>query len=579
MPKFAVIVYHNLCFLAMKFLFFYLLVPFLIVAQNDYPKDYFASPLDIPLHLSGTFGELRSNHFHGGLDFKTQQKEGLNVYAAAEGYVSRIKISTFGNGKSIYITHPNGYTTVYLHLKKASDKIEKFIREIHHKEESYEIDILLNPGDIAIEKREIIALSGNTGGSGGPHLHFEIRDSKTQSIINPMLFGFDKLITDTKPPILTHIIAYPIGNSKVNQSQQPLMITFTKQADGNYLAEKVLVDGKVGFGIGGYDIFDYNYNKNGLYQVESFLNGQSHFNIQFDKFDFHETRYINAFIDFERNKKTGVKIQQLFFENPYPLSLLKTGSHQGIIEVSPSLNNTYRIVLTDFNHNKITVNIPIQYSNLPANINKIEKTTNYFLNSKTDNIYKKNNATVFFPEGTFYKDFYLNFDAENDTIQLHDDSVPVHNYFTVSLEVQKLPTSDLEKTFLATKVGKRIFYNKTTLKDQTFTTSTRNLGVYYLEKDTIAPKISPINFVEGKWMSTQNNIQFKISDDLSGIKSYMGYINNRWILFEYDYKTNTIIHEFESAQLLEGKNEFKLIVIDNVGNSTIFESHFFRSQK
>ncbi len=563
----------------MKLLLAFLLLSLGSNAQNQYPADYFTSPLDVPLHLSGTFGELRNNHFHGGLDFKTQQKEGLPVYAAAEGYVSRIKISTFGNGKSIYITHPNGYTTVYLHLKKASDKIEKYIKEYHYKEETYEIEMFLNPGELLVDKKEMIALSGNTGGSGGPHLHFEIRDSKTQKIINPLLFGFDKLITDTKSPVLTHIIAYPIGNSTINQSQQPILLTFSKQNDGTYLSEKVLVDGKVGFGVGGYDTFDFNYNKNGLYKVESFLNGKSHFNIQFDTYAFDETRYINAFIDYPRLKKSGIRIQKLFYEFPYPLSLINSGEHQGIINVSPSLSNTYRVVLSDFNNNTVSINIPVQYSSLPPKVLKKEIKTNYFLKSDTDNIYRKNNATVFIPQGAFYEDFYLDFDVENDTIKLHDDNVPVHKNLTVSLEVKDLTNIDTQRTFLATKSGNRLLYNWTKLKENTFTTNTRNLGQFFLAKDTIAPKIVSVNFTEGKWISNQKTLQFKISDNLSGINSYKGYINNKWVLFEYDYKTNTITHEFDDLYLIEGRNEFKLIVSDNVGNSTIFESHFFRSQK
>lgn len=561
-----------------RLLFLLLAIP--VFSQVNYPKDYFKSPLDIPLSLSGSFGELRSNHFHTGLDFKTQQKQGLNVYASAEGYVSRIKISTFGYGKAIYITHPNGYTTVYGHLKKASPTIEAYIRDNHYKEETYEIEMFPKPGDLPVKQGELIAFSGNSGGSGGPHLHFEFRDTQSEKPINPMLFGFDALIKDTKMPTVTTLMAYPVGeNSTVNQSLQPIALNLSLQADGSYVSEKVAVNGKVGFGIGAYDMFDFNYNKNGLFKVQSFLNGNPHFGYQFDTFAFDESRYINALLDFYRFKKMGVRIQRLFMVNPYPLSVIKTDENFGVIEVKPNLTNNYRIEVSDFNSNRVVVNVPIQYSPIaPTIANNIRK-TDYFLKAKNDNIYKKDNMSVFVPAGTFYDDFYLNFDVKDDVLTFHDDSVAVHNNFTVTIENDKFTPAEKEKMFIASMDGKRLSYNFTKIKDSVFTSYTKNLGKFVLAKDTTAPRISSVNIAEGKWLSKQNNLQLTISDNLSGIKSYNGYLNGKWVLFEYDYKTKTIIHEFDEKFLVEGRNDLKVVVTDNVGNSTIFETHFFRSQK
>ena len=203
----------------MKFSFFLLLLSTSLFAQTDYPKDYFRSPLDIPLKLSGNFGELRPNHFHAGFDMKTLQREGLNVYAVADGYVSRIKISTFGNGKTIYIDHPNGFTSVYGHLQKATDSIESFMKKTHYKEQSFEIEMYFKPNQMPVKKGQIIALSGNSGASEGPHLHFEFRDTKTEKIINPMFFGFDALLKDSKKPIVSNLYVYPLdAKTTVNHS-------------------------------------------------------------------------------------------------------------------------------------------------------------------------------------------------------------------------------------------------------------------------------------------------------------------------------------------------------------------------
>lgn len=551
-----------------------------LFAQEDYPKDYFKSPLDIQLHLSGSFGELRNNHFHTGLDFKTSQKEGLNIYASADGYVSRIKISSYGYGKAIYITHPNGYTTVYGHLQKASGKIQDYIINSHYKEKTFEMEVFLKPDELVVKQGELIALSGNTGGSGGPHLHFEIRNTLTEKTINPLLFGFDKLIKDTRTPIVSTLIAYPIGeNSVVNKSQEPLIVNFTKQSDGTYLADKVLVNGSVGFGINAYDMFDFNYNKNGTYHVQSFLNGNQSFNCKFNVFAFDESRYINAFLDYPRYKKTGVRIQQLFMENPYLLSLIQSDNNNGIVNVKPNINNTYRIEVKDFHNNKVVINIPIQYSPITSEIpSKIQKTP-YYLIAKNDNMYKKDNISVFVEEGTFYDDFYLNFDVKDDTLTFHDATVAVHKNFKVTIENNSLTEEQIQKTFIASVDGKRKSYNSTKFKNGTFTTYTKNTGKFFLAQDTIAPRIKAVNLAEGKWTNSQKSIDFTISDDFSGIKTYNGYINGNWVLFEYDYKKQLLTYEFDGQFVQSGRNEFKLEVIDNVGNSTTFETHFFRSIK
>ncbi len=561
----------------MRFFFFYLLFCSTLFAQNNFPKDYFSTPLDIPMQLSGNFGELRPNHFHAGFDFKTQQKEGLKVYASAEGYVSRIKISTFGNGKTIYITHPNGYTSVYAHLQKAVGPIQNFITTTHYKEQSFEIEMYLKPGEIPIKKGEWIAISGNTGASEGPHLHYEIRDSKTEFIINPMLFGFDSGFRDTKKPVISGLYVYPLFSSTVNTSKRPILLNTALQKDGTYLADKVLANGSIGFGIIANDYDDVSFNKNGVYSVNSFLNGQPKFGYQFDTHSFDDMRYVNALIDYAKYKKTGQRVQKLFMKNKYDLAFIKTDETKGQITPTPNLDNVYRIEVADFFGNKSEITVPIQYDSNVALIPAEPVVSNYFLVANKDNIFEKENASVFFPAGTFYDDFALNFDVRKKILYLHDDSVPAHSNFTISLTDNTLSKELLEKTFIARLDGEQINYNSTFRKDSVFSAKVKTLGKYKLVTDTLAPKVSIVKPIEGKWVS-QDAIQLQISDAGSGIKTYNGFLNGQWVLFEYDNKTRTITHYFNDDFLLNGANELKVIVTDAMGNSTTFETHFFRNR-
>ncbi|WP_369753298.1 M23 family metallopeptidase [Flavobacterium sp. WC2409] len=564
----------------MRFFIFVLLFSGSVFGQNEYPKDYFSLPIDIPVQLSGNFGELRPNHFHAGFDFKTLQREGLEVHAVADGYVSRIKISTFGNGKAIYITHPNGFTSVYCHLQKATDEIESYIKKGHYKEQAFEIELFLKPNELTVKKGQTIALSGNTGSSEGPHLHFEFRDSKTEKIINPLLFGFDKYLKDTKKPLLSAVYVYPVDNrTVVNQSKRSLLLNLSLQKDGTYLANKVVANGKIGFGVTADDYDNVSFNKNGIYKVQTYLNGKPTFGYQFDTYSFDEMRYVNALIDYSRYKKTSQRVQKLFMVNPYKLSIIKTDENNGVINVAPNLASIYRIEVSDFFGNKNVVNIPISYDVSATIVDREPVVSNYFVKVNKDNIFSKNNMSVFFPAGTFFEDFNMNFDVKGDTLYLHDDSVPVFSSFTITIEDSSFSEEQKGKVFIAHIDNGRVGYNATQRKDNVFTAKVRSLGKYALKMDTVPPTISIANPIEGKWISAQNTIQLSINDYGSGIKSYNGYLNGNWILFEYDNKTKKITHNFSDGVVAEGANDLKVVVVDNVGNSTTFETHFFRSQK
>jgi murein DD-endopeptidase MepM/ murein hydrolase activator NlpD len=565
----------------MRVIVFFLLFSVSGLAQADYPKDYFSPPVDIPMELSGNFGELRPNHFHAGFDFKTLQREGIEVHAVADGYVSRIKISTFGNGKAIYITHPNGFTSVYCHLQKPTDAINDYIQKAHYEEQSFEIELFLKPNELIVRKGQTIALSGNTGSSEGPHLHFEFRDSKTEKIINPLLFGFDKYIKDTKKPSVSAVYVYPLDSkTTVNQSKRPLLLNLSLQKDGTYLSNKVVANGKIGFGLTAVDYDNVSGNKNGAYKIQAYLNGKPSFGYQFDTYSFDEMRYINALVDYPRYKKTYQRVQKLFMTNPYKLSIIKTDDLNGVVNVLPNLTSVYRIEVSDFFGNLSTISIPISFDGATAVVKKETVVSNYFVKVNKDNNFSKNKISVFFPAGTFYEDFDINFDVRDDILYLHDDTVPVHSRFEISMESDKYNDAQKEKVFIADIDSRgRQGYNFTTIKENLFSTKVRSLGKYTLVVDTTPPTISIAKSIEGKWLSTQKTIQLSINDSGSGIKTYNGYLNGNWVLFEYDNKTKRITHNFSDVIVAEGANDLKVVVSDNVGNSTIFEARFFRSQK
>ncbi|KJD33062.1 peptidase M23 [Tamlana nanhaiensis] len=551
----------------------FLIFPFVFFAQNPYPQDYFGDPLEVPIILSGTFAELRSNHFHSGLDIKTQGRTGLHVVASASGFVSRIKLSHFGYGKALYITHPNGYVTVYAHLQKFAPEIEAYVKKHQYEAESYEIELFPKAEELLVNKGDLVAYSGNTGGSGGPHLHFEIRN-KAEHPINPMLFGID--IKDSSYPLIRSIFAYPLSNDAIiNKSNKKQELKLIPLKNGDYAVENIEAIGDIGFGIETIDRQDFSTNSNGVYNIQTVFNGNRNFEIDFSTFSFDETRNLNQLIDYEHYISNRDRIQKLFIQNN-ALSLYKDAENNGFLTIKDSTYSVYKIRVSDYKSNEAWVTINIKGTK-QALLNKDSvKTTPYFIKAAQNTSLKKSPVSVNFKPNTFYNDFYLNFDVKNDTLTLHENIIPTKKNFSINYDVSHYNATDQEKLYIARLIGdkKNIpVYTSTKRETNKLTGISKVLGTYTLATDTVAPTIRASNFKNNQWISDYRFLKIKIDDDASGIKSYRATINNKWILMEYDYKTKLLTFDFVNT---ETKNNLKVIVTDNVGNSSTFEAIFYR---
>ncbi|MGB5429516.1 M23 family metallopeptidase [Eudoraea sp.] len=546
------------------------------LGQEKYPLNTFRPPLDIPLVLAGTFGELRSNHFHSGIDIKTQQRQGLPVYAIGNGTVTRIKIGLWGYGKVIYIAHPNGYTSVYGHLQKFSPEIESFIKKVQYEKKSYEVEVFPDYGDIKVLKDQLIAYSGNTGGSSGPHLHFEIRSSISEKPTNPLLYGLE--VRDATNPTLVSLFAYPLSKeAQVNRSSKKIQIKFNKQKDGSYLADKVYASGTIGFGVNTYDRQDLAANKNGIYSVQQLVNGKIYTDFNFESFSFKETRYINTLIDYDHFGKYNRRIQRCFIVPGNRLEIYKQLYNEGKIAVAEGLNYKVEILIKDLQDNLVRLIIPVEGKRQQPLVIKNELKTDYFIISKQPNNYDLSAAKVYFPANTFYDNFYMDLQKGKDTVVIHNNRIPAHKKFTITFDVTKYPPQQRKKMFIARLDRKKKANYMTTFKrGTTFTTRTRSLGTYTLAKDTIQPKIRSKNFKEKQWLNNYRYLSLTISDDLSGIDTYSATLNGEWILMEYEPKTKTLTYNFDDKILNQTQCELKVIVTDNVGNSNTFTSSFYR---
>ncbi len=557
----------------------FLLFHFLLFAQEDYPTNYFRSPLDIPLSVSGTFGELRSNHFHAGIDLKTNRRTGLPVYATAEGYVSRIKVSVWGYGKVIYIKHPNGYSTVYAHLSKFGKGIEDYVKRIQYSKKSYETgNIYPKEGEILVEKGQVIGYSGRTGGFVAPHLHYEIRDKQNKSIINPLLFGLK--VKDSIAPTIKKLMAYPIGsNSRINRTNKNQILPLRKEANNEYITNRISAFGKISFGVNVFDRLGKELNKNGVYSIEMYVNGKRHYYHKLETFSFAESKYINLLIDYNHYAKHKSKIQKTFKEESNKLSIYKGLVDDGVIEIKEGMNYLVKVVIKDFKGNTSSIKIPIVGMKSNSIIQSQIDTTDYKINKSQFHKFTQNGISIAFPKNTFYKDVYLDFTTNGTLANIHKPTLPLDKSFTITFDSTLYSKSDVDHIYIANINNEKYpSYQKTRKKEDKIFTTTKTLGKYTLLIDNQLPKIYSCNFKNNDWISNYRYLTIKISDSQSGIKSYDGFIDDQWILMEYDVKLKKLTYDFNDKKLVGSKHIFKLVVSDNVGNTNIYESTFYRKQ-
>ena len=580
--------YHNICvplpFIVDRFKHIMNLLRILLVvsvfqlqAQKTIDPNYFSNPLDIPMILSGSFGELRNNHFHSGLDIKTQQRSGVPVYAPADGYVSRIKVGHYGYGKALYIKHPNGYSTVYAHLQKFEPAIQDFVKQNQYKKERYEIELFPKENSLLVKKGDLIAYTGNSGSSGGPHLHYEIRDSYSRPM-NPMLFGLE--IPDSKDPSITSVFAYPTSNdASVNNSMTPVKLRIIKQKDGTYKTEKISAYGKIGFGIAATDQQNGAYNKNGVYRIKTSYNGKPKIDIKFEKISFDETRYLNRYIDYTYFKEHKIKIQKLFRQTNNPLSIITQEDDNGFVDVADGFSSNFTIEIKDYQGNLTQIMVPV-IGKKDSLVVKTELPKDLqYIPSESSSTIQRGVFTVDFPKNALYQGRYLDIKTSGDTLHLHRDNIPVHKNISISMDISNYNTLDKNKLYIARQAYKNTFYYTTTRrKNNILTAKTRTLGSYTLFMDTIAPSIKAVNFTDGKWISNNKTLKIKIEDSHSGISSYRATLNGKFILMEYNYKKDVLTYDFNDDIVTDTQNNLRLIVTDNVGNSSTFEAIFFRKK-
>lgn len=573
----------------MKFKYIVVMVCLLTFQQNYAQTNYkdlnLTAPMHIPLILSGNFAELRSNHFHTGLDIKTKGAEGYRIYAVDSGYISRINISHWGYGRAIYVTHPNGYTSVYAHLSKFPKKVEKYLRQKQFEQETETITIYPDSADLVVSKEEIIAYSGNSGSSGGPHLHFEIRETESEKAVNPLLFGFD--IKDDIKPMVSNIKIYPLTYGYVN-GRDVTKVFPTTGSGGKYTLRDnpvIEVDGEIGIGVHTIDKLNGAANKCGIYTIELFADDTLVFRQTMEKIDFFTNRYINAHKDYDEYHINKRSFHKSFVSDNNQLELYDGLKNKGRLTFEDDTVHKMKYVIKDTYGNTSIVNFKLKSNSKMERVTSPISTLGDEITIAEDNAIEKDGFKAYLPENSVYQDLKARYKEEemSKTVsglhQFGNSKIPVQHYFIMKIKIQNIAKNMEDKAVIVSVSDdkRKVFAKGGEFKDGWVETKVRAFGDYAVKIDSVAPVVTPVNISDGKILSTAKSIQFKISDNLSGIETYDAFVDGKWVLGNYVPKRATYTIPFDSYNnVAKGKHKLKVVVIDERGNETVKEYNFTR---
>jgi hypothetical protein len=552
-------------------------------APKNYPQHYFIYPVDARISLAANFGELRPNHYHMGLDCRTDQVINKSVKAAAEGYISRVSVAPFGYGQAIYINHPNGLTTVYGHLHRFNRALEKYVKEQQYKLESWDVDLEIPPGLFPVKKGQFIAYSGSTGGSMGPHCHFEIRDTKTEKVLNELLFGLP--IPDNVPPSIVRLAMYDRNKSTYSQSPELFGL---KRLNGKYtIAQSVLEvhSDKISFGISANDKQSGSHNPNGIYEAIIYLDGLPLSAFQLDSISYAETRYVNANVDYKTRASGGSYIQHLSRLPGYPQGVYKDINGNGIIELTDENTHQIKIVVKDANDNSSVLEFKIKKDliPLPQNPNPTLSYSNQkeFLPNSV-NIFENENFQLYLPASTLYDSVSFAYserksvspNSYSSVYSIFSGLIPAQDYFTIRVKADKQVNN---------KVADRMLIKRAWKGNSSVTAATRNgdwysakfnaFGDFELISDEVPPVIS-IDFHDNANISRYHSIVIAPRDNNDEIKNFCAQLDGKWLMFSND-KGRKYIYTFDE-KCPRGKHELKVSVEDEAGNITERIVHFIR---
>jgi len=556
-------------------LFFAILFYFIVLnsfSQISFPKDYFRLPVDINFKISSNFGEIRPNHYHAGLDISTQLKSGINYYCVADGYISRVLVSPRGLGNAIYITHPNGYVSVYAHMSKFRKDIADYIYNLQHSKQQFKQDVYPLPHLFPLKKGDYIGKSGNSGRSYGAHLHFEIREQDSEIPVNP-LFAYH--VNDKVAPKMNGAYIYRFDSDAENDSY--IKRETLKSINGRTIRSF----GKTGFGLEIHDYISGNGNRFGVYQVDLFIDDSLYFSYKLDKVSFYESRYINSFIDYKERQITNKKVTKCFVEPNNKLNIYRTKG-SGLYDFSDGKLHKVKIVAKDIKGNAVKINFKV-LSDSSKLMKKPKKNSSIVkeINCLKEDTFSTDSFRIIFHKNCLYYNIDLNYFTSKSKIKayselhnIHNRYTPIHNKVSIAIKPDSIPDRLKSKAIIA-GISKRgnIFSVESEWKEGFLEAKVKSFGTYFITTDAIKPTIRSLSL--NKYKKTKSNyLKFKIVDNLSGVEEYIGYIDNKWVLFKYDEKNNLISCNLIKEKIKKGKHFLVLWVKDYCGNIASYETSF-----
>ena len=527
--------------------------------------------------LSGNFGEPRTNHFHSGLDLKTNNVVGLDVKASADGHVSRIKISPYGYGKAIYVSHKGGYTTVYAHLNGFASQIAAYIKEQQYQKKSFAVELYPPAVKFKVAKGEVIAYSGNSGSSTAPHLHFEIREGDVP--VNP--FNFGMTVNDTKDPVIESVYIYGMNENGPTRYKK---YKVRKKGHKYKLANDTIYafTPNIGLGVEVYDLFNGADNHNGVYSITLFVDNKPIFQSKVDKIPFHKTRYLNAHIDYNQKIMNREIVQKCFVVPNNELPIYKKLKDKGMIKLERYKTHTVDLVVSDYIGNVALLSFYVKLENVvPTKRGDNSKWTQAF-SYELSNTFKNANIKVQFPAKCFYDSLFFKYSTTENKSKanyspihhVHHAADPVHKSFNISIKPDAIPERIKSKSLIChINHNGRISSKGGSWSGDFISTISKVFGDFYVTVDTMPPRIKNIDLHSG--MRGRRSFKFKITDNLAGIKSYSATVDGKWILMEYEPKSNSLVHHFDS-RIGSGHHSFELVVVDGRKNKSNYTYKFNR---